>query len=34
MTRSGLAARIGDGNFFASVDEAVIALAPGPPPSA
>ncbi len=34
LHRSGLAARIGEDHFFTTVDEAVTALAAGPPPSA
>ena len=33
LQRSGLAARIGSEHFYASVDEAVTALAPRPPPA-
>jgi len=32
LRRAGLAARIGEDYFFTTVDEAVNALAPGPPP--
>jgi sulfate permease, SulP family len=32
LRRSGLVARIGEAHLYASVDEAVTALAPGPPP--
>jgi high affinity sulfate transporter 1 len=34
LRRSGLAARIGEDHFFTSVNEAVTALASGPPPPA
>ena len=34
LRRSGLAARIGEDHFFATVDEAVTTLAAEPPPSA
>ena len=34
LRRSGLAARIGEDHFFTSVNEAVTALAAGPPPPA
>ena len=33
LRRSGLAARIGEDHFFSNVNEAVTALAAGPPPS-
>jgi sulfate permease, SulP family len=33
LSRSGLAARIGESNFYPSVDEAVTALAPDSPPA-